>query len=125
MKIYGLVSSTVCTLVLVSALTSVPARASTEDQAQEPGKAAFKSSCSTCHGADGAGHTATGKALQIPDLRSADAQKLTDDQVAEIINKGKAGRMPAFAAKLDNEQVQLLVKFIRKLAQDSKAGDGR
>jgi mono/diheme cytochrome c family protein len=62
--------------------------------------------------------------LQIPDLRSA-AQKLSDEEIAEIISKGKTGRMPGFGTKLGNEQIQVLVKYIRKLGQDTKASGGK
>ncbi|HEY6274624.1 MAG TPA: cytochrome c [Terriglobales bacterium] len=95
------------------------------EQNQEPGQATFRSSCSLCHGADGSGHTPTGKALQIPDLRSAEAQKITDDQMAEIISKGKTARMPPFGTKLDHEQIQSLVQFIRKLADSNKSAAGK
>jgi len=95
------------------------------EQNPAPGQAAFKSSCSLCHGPDGAGHTPTGKSLQIPDLRSADVQKHTDDEMADSISKGRPGRMPAFGTKMNNEQIQTLVKYIRMLAQDNKAAGGR
>jgi mono/diheme cytochrome c family protein len=108
-------------LVLAGSLTS----AAVEDQSPAPGQAVFKSSCSLCHGADGAGHTPTGKALQIPDLRSAEARKLTDEQMIDVISKGKNQRMPEFGTKLSSEQIQTLVKYIRKFAQDNKAGGGR
>jgi cytochrome c6 len=94
-------------------------------QNQDPGQATFRSSCSLCHGADGSGRTPTGKALQIPDLRSAEAQKVSDDQMTDIISKGKTGRMPPFGTKLDHEQIQLLVKFIRTLAESNKSTAGK
>lgn len=122
MRVSGRILSIV--IVLIAMQTGSLAAAAGEDHSPEPGQATFKSSCSTCHGPDGAGRTPTGKALQIPDLRSA-APKLTDEEITEIISKGKTGRMPAFGTKLGNEQIQVLVKYIRKLGQDTKASDGK
>jgi quinoprotein glucose dehydrogenase len=112
-------------LVFAFVLAGWLTAAAGEDQNPVPGRAVFRSSCSLCHGADGAGHTPTGKALQIPDLRSAEAQKLSDEQMTDLISKGKNQRMPEFGTKLSNEQIQTLVKYIRTLAQDNKAGGGR
>ena len=44
----------------------------------------FKTKCSVCHAADGSGSGQMGKALQVPDLRSEEVQKLTDAQRATL-----------------------------------------
>jgi len=84
--------------------------------AQETGESLFKSKCAMCHGADGAGQTAMGKALKIPDLHSADVQKRSDAELTEIISKGK-NKMPAYDTKLNKEQISKLVGCIRDLAK--------
>src|ERR1700722_5295006 len=76
----------------------------------------FKAKCAMCHGADGTGSTATGKALKVRDLGSADVQGQTDAQLNDIVTNGK-GKMPAYKGKLTDEQIKELVGFIRSLAK--------
>ena len=64
---------------------------------QNDGAAAiFKSKCSACHGTDGSGDTEVGKAMGVPDLHSADVQKLSDAELTGIIKDGKGTQMPSF-----------------------------
>src|SRR6185369_13542432 len=63
----------------------------------------FKSKCASCHGVDGSGSTAAGKALKIRDLSSADVQGQTDDQLLEIIAKGK-DKMPGYEKTLGEDK---------------------
>lgn len=83
---------------------------------QETGESLFKSKCAMCHGPDGAGKTTMGQALKIPDLHSADVQKLSDAELTTIVVKGK-NKMPAYETKLSKEQTVLLVGYIRDLAK--------
>jgi len=76
----------------------------------------FKTKCAVCHGADGSGNTAQGKALKVRDLRSAEAQKTTNAQMAEIISKGK-NKMPALGKNFSQDQVKQLVAYIRGMAK--------
>jgi mono/diheme cytochrome c family protein len=76
----------------------------------------FKAKCAMCHGGDGAGSSATGKALKVRDLGSADVQGQTDAQLNDIVTNGK-GKMPAYKGKLTDEQIKELVGFIRSLAK--------
>ena len=78
------------------------------------GAALFKAKCAACHGADGSGETAVGKAMKIRDLRSADVQKQSDADLTKTIEGGK-GKMPVFKGKLNEEEVSAVVKFIRTL----------
>ncbi len=77
----------------------------------EAGKSLFKANCAVCHGDDGTG-TATGRALNAPDLHSEAVQKLTDAQIADQINSGK-NNMPPFRNSLSQAQVKELVSFVR------------
>jgi mono/diheme cytochrome c family protein len=81
----------------------------------ESGQDIFKRRCAGCHGANGAGDTTIGKHLKLRDLRSPDVQKQTDEELAAIISKGRSGKMPAFESKLNKEQIEDVVKFIRTL----------
>ncbi|MEW6211132.1 MAG: cytochrome c, partial [Acidobacteriota bacterium] len=78
----------------------------------------FKAKCASCHGADGSGNTAMGKKLSVRDLRSSQVQSQSDAQLAAIISKGK-GKMPPYEKSLNQQQVQELVSFIRKLGGKS------
>ncbi len=75
----------------------------------------YKSKCSLCHGDDGSGNSITGKQLGAKDLKSDEVQKMSDDDLATAIAKGK-GKMPSFAGKLTDAQIKSLVAEIRHLA---------
>jgi len=88
----------------------------TTTQAQfDPGKF-FSKNCTLCHSANGSGDSPTGKALHAKDLRSDEVQKQDDATLDEVITKGK-GKMPAFGAKLKQDEVTKLVAYIRQLAK--------
>jgi cytochrome c6 len=74
--------------------------------------ATYKSKCASCHGADGAGQTATGKSLKLKDMGSAEVQGMTDDQLLAIISKGK-GKMPGYEKSLGAATCKALVAHIR------------
>jgi cytochrome c6 len=76
----------------------------------------FKAKCAMCHGGDGSGSTATGKALKVRDLASPDVQGQTDAQISEIVTNGK-DKMPAYKGKLTDDQIKGLVAYIRQLAK--------
>jgi len=69
-----------------------------------------------CHGADGSGSTATGKALKVRDLSSPEVQSQTDAQISDIVSNGK-DKMPAYKSKLTDDQIKGLVAYIRTLAK--------
>ena len=83
-------------------------------QAQSDPAKIFKTNCVLCHSANGSGDNATGKAFHAKDLRSAEVQKQTDEELAEVITKGK-GKMPAFGAKIKPDDVKKLVAYLRAL----------
>ena len=74
----------------------------------------FKAKCASCHGANGTGNTAAGKTLKVRDLSSSVVQALTDNQLYEIIAKGK-GKMPGYEKTLGADKCKELVAFIRTL----------
>jgi cytochrome c6 len=83
-------------------------------EGQGGGEALYKSKCAGCHGADGQGQTAVGKANNIRDLGSADVQAQSDDAIAGIISGGK-GKMPAYGKSLKADQIKDLVAYLRTL----------
>ena len=72
----------------------------------------FKSKCAACHGADGTG-SPMGKKMGAHDFTSADVQKMSDAELADIITNGK-NKMPKYAS-LSPEDVKGLVAYIRTL----------
>lgn len=79
-------------------------------------KSDYDSKCAMCHASDGSGSTATGKALNVPDLRSKAVQAESNKQLYEIIANGKSP-MPGYASQLSKAQINALVAYIRALAK--------
>lgn len=84
-------------------------------KADDSGGSIYKAKCATCHGPDGKGETATGKAMKVMDLASDEVQKLSDADLTAAITNGK-GKMPAYKT-LTPEQVKSLVAYIRSVAK--------
>lgn len=97
-----------CGTIFISSLKAQP------PQDAEP--TLYKAKCAACHGADGKGETAMGRANKLRDLGSADVQKQSDEELATIITNGK-GKMPAYGKSLKPDQVKELVTYIRSLAK--------
>ena len=110
-KYYGLVVITVGTMLLAGlGFLSAPVRG---DNAAE---ATYKAKCAMCHGPDGKGETATGKALKAGSFAAPEVAKMSDDDLATVIIKGK-NKMPSFEGKLKKEEIEQLVAYIRQLAK--------
>ena len=84
--------------------------------AASDGAAIYKAKCATCHAADGSGQTPMGKTMKLRDLRSAQVQKQTDKELHAWTADGK-GKMPAYKAKLSEEDINALVVHMRDLAK--------
>jgi cytochrome c6 len=80
--------------------------------AQDASATLFKSKCAGCHGADGTG-SSMGKKMGAHDFTTADVQKMSDAELADIITNGK-NKMPKYAS-LKPEEVKGLVAYIRTL----------
>ena len=78
-------------------------------QELEKGKQTFEMTCSTCHGLDGGG--AMGPNIQGIPFR------LGVDAVANTINNGMPGGMPAFGGQLDAQQIQQVVGYLLTLTR--------
>lgn len=77
--------------------------------------ATFKAKCVMCHGADGKG-TAIGQKMGVHDFTSADVQKMSDEELTEVISKGK-NKMPSYAGKLQESDIKGLVAYVRQLGK--------
>ncbi len=64
------------------------------------GKAAYDKSCKSCHGADGTANPAVAKMMKvdIKDLKSADVQAMSDDDLKKVITDGKGKMKPIASA---------------------------
>ena len=94
----------------VAGVVIAPARA------QNASEATYKAKCAVCHGADGKSDTPTGKNMKIGSFADPEVAKMSDEDLAEVIEKGK-GKMPAYGKSLKPEQVKDLVAYIRSLAK--------
>ena len=87
-------------------------------QARSDDKAAatYKQKCASCHGADGKGETPAGKATGARSFGSADVTKMSDDELAGIIEKGEK-KMPAYGKSLKADEIKSMVAYIRTLGK--------
>jgi cytochrome c6 len=83
-------------------------------RAQKAPAKVFAANCTLCHASDGSGNSASGKALGAKDLRSAEIQQKSDQELIDLISTGK-GKMPAFGKKLQPDDIKGLVSYIRSL----------
>jgi mono/diheme cytochrome c family protein len=102
-----------CTTIVQAALLSFTLLILYPSEARaQGGESLYKTKCVACHGADGKGETAIGKANKLRDFASADVQKQSDDELSGVISAGK-GKMPAYGKSLKAEQIKDLVTYIR------------
>ncbi|MFL6448326.1 MAG: c-type cytochrome [Bryobacteraceae bacterium] len=78
----------------------------------------FKAKCGTCHGPDGSGSTPMGQKMKVRDLRSAEVQKQTDDELTAIVTNGKPP-MPGYGKTLGAADISQLVAYLRSIAAKS------
>ena len=84
--------------------------------ADDAGKMTFETNCAVCHDSDGSGDTPIGMSLEIPDLRSDKVQKLSDEELINIVTNGK-DPMPSFKGKLTAEEIKGVVAYVRTFAK--------
>lgn len=82
--------------------------------AQDAGANIYKSKCARCHGADGMSHTFEGKMTRAAALSEPAAVAMTDADLIAVVRNGKK-KMPAFAKKLNDEQIESVVAYVRTL----------
>jgi len=97
-------------LLLVATMFCGPAKA------DEKTAALYKQKCAACHGADGKGETPTGKAMKVRSFGDPEVAKMSDDELAGAIEKGK-GKMPAYGKSLKPDEIKAMVAYVRSLAK--------
>ncbi len=106
-----------CGLLLV---ILIPVRAAGDAQAL------FSAQCSPCHGVNGDGKGHAGLKIKPADLRSAEVQKLTDEELFKTIAYGVGHKQypHGFIERgLSAEQISGLVVYLRKFARPAKKSD--
>ena len=101
-----------------------PAARASAAQAKPAGKqpaarvsALYAANCALCHGADGRGQTALGRASAVPNLTDAawwKKERPTDKRLTASIRDGRnRKRMPAFGQQLSKSEIAALVRLVR------------
>ena len=85
-------------------------------RAQGDGEKIYKAKCASCHGPDGVGATAAGKATNVRDFCADEVKKETDDEWTTIIVKGK-NKMPSYDKKLTDAAIKDAVAYLRGLCK--------
>lgn len=98
---------TVAAAFLLATLTAAPAMA-------QDGGALYKTKCAMCHGADGTGNTPVGKSMKVRSFKSDEDVRASDATLIKDTKDG-VGKMPAYAGKLTDAQIQDVVAYIRTL----------
>jgi cytochrome c6 len=78
--------------------------------------ATYKAKCAGCHGADGKGATAPGKALGVHDFSSDEVTKMSDADLIGIVTTGK-NKMPSYGKSLKDTEIKDLVAYVRELGK--------
>ena len=81
-------------------------------------KAIYAKNCEGCHGPNAEGGLAKvdNKQIKVPSLKSDHAIKHTDEKLTKTITNGEE-EMPAFKDKLSQDEINQMVRYIRKVVQ--------
>ena len=71
--------------------------------------------CAACHAQDGSGETVKGRKDKVKDIRQT-IKKMSEDQMIEVVEKGKGAYMNSFSKQYSPEQIKALVEYYRSLA---------
>jgi len=104
------------TLMLSSGALAAAIMFSLPARSDDKSAAVYKQKCASCHGPDGKGETAAGKALRVRSFASPETGKMTDDQLAAVIEEGK-GKMPKYGATMKPDELKAMVAYVRTLAK--------
>jgi len=74
-------------------------------EARQAGRKLFLNSCAHCHGVDARGD-------EGPDLHELE---LSNRRIAKVVKRGIKGEMPSFAKKYSDDEISLIVAYLRSL----------
>ncbi len=86
--------------------------------AQDEGAALFKANCARCHNMNGDGKTPAAEKMKIPDLRSPEIQKMSDEELYQTIGSGAQHKQypHTYLSKgMHPGEIKELVAYIRTL----------
>jgi cytochrome c oxidase cbb3-type subunit III len=87
------------------------------------GESLFVDNCADCHGVDGRGNTVRSMGQAYADLTDDTWKNGGDDSsVGTSIREGSFGLMPGFQEKLNDQEIQALVAYIRVLHKRATGG---
>ena len=126
MKVSALAFLTLSSVLLTAACSQQPVATNSDAKATpaasvspDPSaavRATFARDCESCHGPEGKGGRVKlddGSTLRVPSFREGHALRHRDaDFVKQIMNGGDG--MPAFKDKLNQQQIDDLIRFIRR-----------
>ena len=110
-----IVMSLMCTIFFMT--PGLQARNSTTATARSASQI-YSRYCVSCHGRDGKSQTSKGKNSHARDLTNAEWQDdVSDERVFNSIMNGRnvRGNMPAFSKKINQQEADALVGFVRGL----------
>lgn len=101
----------VFTTVILACLSGAAASAADG----KAGQVAYDTSCKTCHGPDGTANPVIAKMMKVDmkDLKSAEVQALSDDDIKKIITGGKEKMRPI--TSVSGPAVDDVVAYVRSL----------
>lgn len=102
--------------IFVAAVAAAVTVFSMSAKSEDKSAAVYKQKCVTCHGADGKGETPAGKAMKVRSFASPETAKMSDQELADAIEKGK-GKMPKYGASMNADEIKAMVAYIRTLAK--------
>lgn len=82
----------------------------------QSGADTYKSKCAMCHGATGMADSGAGKSMKIRPVNDPDVKKMSRDDMIAVTKDGK-GKMPAFKAKLSDDEIKGAVDHFISLAK--------
>ena len=103
-------------ITFAASLLAAAAMLSLSARGDDKSAAVYKQKCATCHGPEGKGETPAGKAMNVRSFASPETVKMNDQELADVIEKGK-GKMPKYGASLKPDEIKSMVAYIRTLAK--------
>ena len=103
-------------LILSVAAIAVLGMLSAPAKPDDKSAATYKQKCASCHGPDGKGETPAGKAMKVRSFADPEVAKMSDQQLADIIEKGQ-GKMPKYGATMKPDEIKAMVAYVRTLGK--------
>jgi len=109
-------SKTMSKIICLATMVAVPVLLLAKTRADDKSAATYKAKCAACHGADGRGDTPAGKSTKARSFADPEVVKASDDDLAAIIEKGKA-KMPGYGKSMKPDEIKDMVAYIRSIAK--------